>query len=80
MQKVRRYVQDFSKDEDQSKEREETENTDMSKGPGSPLIRPKHRGGIDGNRKSLACWQMIRHSALGLDMEQEEPEDDQEVK
>lgn len=57
-------MQDFSKDEDQSKEREETENTDTSKGPG--------------NRKSLAFWQMIRHSALGLDMEQEE--DDQEVR
>uniref|UniRef100_A0A8C7W0A0 Transient receptor potential cation channel, subfamily V, member 6 n=1 Tax=Oncorhynchus mykiss TaxID=8022 RepID=A0A8C7W0A0_ONCMY len=62
------------------KEREEMENTDMSKGPGSPLIRPKHRGGIDGYRKSLARWQMIRHSALGLDVEQEEPEDDQEVR
>nr|XP_029476337.1 transient receptor potential cation channel subfamily V member 6-like [Oncorhynchus nerka] len=80
VQKMRRYVQAFSKDEDQSKEREEMENTDMSKGTGSPLIRPKHRGGIDGNRKSLACWQMIRHSALGLDVEQEEPEDDQEVR
>uniref|UniRef100_A0A4W5QIB0 Transient receptor potential cation channel, subfamily V, member 6 n=1 Tax=Hucho hucho TaxID=62062 RepID=A0A4W5QIB0_9TELE len=80
VQKMRRYVQAFSKDEDQSKEREETENTDMSKGPGSPLIRPKHRGGIDGDRKSLACWQMIRHSALGLDVEQEVPEDDQEVR
>uniref|UniRef100_A0A8C7GKM5 Transient receptor potential cation channel, subfamily V, member 6 n=1 Tax=Oncorhynchus kisutch TaxID=8019 RepID=A0A8C7GKM5_ONCKI len=80
VQKMRRYVQAFSNDEDQSKEREEMENTDTSKGPGSPLIRPKHRGGIDGNRKSLACWQMIRHSALGLDVEQEEPEDDQEVR
>uniref|UniRef100_A0A8C7V584 Transient receptor potential cation channel, subfamily V, member 6 n=1 Tax=Oncorhynchus mykiss TaxID=8022 RepID=A0A8C7V584_ONCMY len=80
VQKMRRYVQAFSKDEDQSKEREEMENTDMSKGPGSPLIRPKHRGGIDGYRKSLARWQMIRHSALGLDVEQEEPEDDQEVR
>uniref|UniRef100_A0A4W5Q878 Transient receptor potential cation channel, subfamily V, member 6 n=1 Tax=Hucho hucho TaxID=62062 RepID=A0A4W5Q878_9TELE len=66
VQKMRRYVQAFSKDEDQSKEREEMENTDTSKGPG--------------NRKSLAFWQMIRHSALGLDMEQEEPEDDQEVR
>ncbi|XP_029593113.1 transient receptor potential cation channel subfamily V member 6 [Salmo trutta] len=64
VQKMRRYVQAFSKDEDQSKEREETENTDTSKAPG--------------NRKSLAFWQMIRHSALGLDMEQEE--DDQEVR
>uniref|UniRef100_A0A8C7DRD5 Transient receptor potential cation channel, subfamily V, member 6 n=1 Tax=Oncorhynchus kisutch TaxID=8019 RepID=A0A8C7DRD5_ONCKI len=76
VQKMRRYIQAFSKDEDQSKEREEMEKTDMSKGPGSPVIRPKHRGGIDGNRKSLARWQMIRHSALGLDVEQEEPEDD----
>uniref|UniRef100_A0A4W5QBL1 Transient receptor potential cation channel, subfamily V, member 6 n=1 Tax=Hucho hucho TaxID=62062 RepID=A0A4W5QBL1_9TELE len=50
VQKMRRYVQAFSKDEDQSKEREEMENTDTSKGPG--------------NRKSLAFWQMIRHSAL----------------
>ncbi|CAB1334463.1 unnamed protein product [Coregonus sp. 'balchen'] len=60
VQKMRRYIQAFSTDEDQSKEREEAE-----KGPG--------------NRKSLAFWQMIRHSALGLDMEQEEPEDDLEA-
>ncbi|XP_041708610.2 transient receptor potential cation channel subfamily V member 6-like [Coregonus clupeaformis] len=61
VQKMRRYIQAFSKDEDQSKERKEEE-----KGPG--------------NRKSLEFWQMIRHSALGLDMEQEEPEDDLEVR
>ncbi|CAB1334472.1 unnamed protein product [Coregonus sp. 'balchen'] len=78
VQKMRRYIQAFSKDEDQSKEHEEMENTDMSKGPVTPLNRPKHSGGIDGNRKSLACWQMIRHSTLGLDVEQEELDDDQE--
>ncbi|XP_031641743.1 transient receptor potential cation channel subfamily V member 6-like [Oncorhynchus kisutch] len=61
VQKMRRYVQAFSKDEDQSKEREEMENTDTSKGPGN-----------------LAFWHMIHHNSLGLDMEQEE--DDQEVR
>ncbi|XP_036819747.1 transient receptor potential cation channel subfamily V member 6-like [Oncorhynchus mykiss] len=61
VQKMRRYVQAFSKDEDQSKEREEMENTDTSKGPGN-----------------LPFWQMIHLNSLGLDMEQEE--DDQEVR
>ncbi|CDQ77902.1 unnamed protein product [Oncorhynchus mykiss] len=61
VQNMRRYVQAFSKDEDQSKEREEMENTDTSKGPGN-----------------LPFWQMIHLNSLGLDMEQEE--DDQEVR
>ena len=28
----------------------------------------------------MTGWQMIRHSTLGLEMEQEEPEEDQDIK
>lgn len=76
VQKMRRYIQAFAKDDDSGKEKEEPEKTI----PGSPRLRPKHRGGLNLNRKSLTGWQMIRHSALGLGMEQEEPEEDQDIR
>uniref|UniRef100_A0A665W7S9 Transient receptor potential cation channel, subfamily V, member 6 n=1 Tax=Echeneis naucrates TaxID=173247 RepID=A0A665W7S9_ECHNA len=54
--------------------------TDTIKGPSSGTLnlRPKNRGGL--NRRTLTGWQMIRHSALGLELEQEEPEEDQDIK
>lgn len=73
MQKMRRYIQAFSKEEE--KEKEGLEKTDTAKEsiPENPKLRFK-------NRRSLAGWQMIRHSALGYDMEPEEPEDNQDIK
>uniref|UniRef100_A0A8D3BV99 Transient receptor potential cation channel, subfamily V, member 6 n=1 Tax=Scophthalmus maximus TaxID=52904 RepID=A0A8D3BV99_SCOMX len=77
LHKMRRYVKAFSKEE----EKEGMEKTDTIKGSSleNPKLRPKNRGGFV-NRKSLTGWQMIRHSALGLEMEQEEPEEDQDIK
>ncbi|XP_031155360.1 transient receptor potential cation channel subfamily V member 6 [Sander lucioperca] len=74
LQKMRRYVKAFSKDEE--KEKEGLEKFDTIKGSisGTPKLRPKN------NARSLTGWQMIRHSALGLEMEQEEPEEDQDIK
>uniref|UniRef100_A0A8C3ASV5 Transient receptor potential cation channel, subfamily V, member 6 n=1 Tax=Cyclopterus lumpus TaxID=8103 RepID=A0A8C3ASV5_CYCLU len=71
VQKMRRYVKAFSKDEE--REKEGLEKTDTTKGSisGTPKLRPKN------HRRSLAGWQMIRHSALGLEME---PEEDQDIK
>lgn len=75
LQKMRRYVKAFSRDE------EKEEKTDTLKGSnsGTPQLRPKNRGGFT-NRRSLTGWQMIRHSALGLEFGQEELEDDQDIK
>lgn len=75
LQKMRRYLKAFSKDD------EKDEKTDATKASmsGTPKLRPKNRGGFN-NRKSLTGWQMIRHSALGLEMGQEEPEEDQDIK
>ncbi|TMS11284.1 Transient receptor potential cation channel subfamily V member 5 [Larimichthys crocea] len=76
LQKMRRYIKAFSKDD------EKEEKTDTMKGSmsGTPKLRPKNRGGFN-NRKSLTGWQMIRHSALGLEMGQDfELEDDQDIK
>lgn len=82
VQKMRRYIKAFSKDDDNSKEKEAFERTDTLKesSTGSPWLRPKLRGGFNLNRKSLTGWQMIRHSTLGLDMEQEDPEEDQAIR
>ncbi|XP_076010700.1 transient receptor potential cation channel subfamily V member 6 [Genypterus blacodes] len=82
VQKMRRYIKAFSKDDDSSKEKEALERSDTLKESctGSPVLRPKPRGGFKLNRKSLTGWQMIRHSALGLDMKQEEPEEDQAIR
>lgn len=52
MQKMRRYVEAFSKEDE--KEKEGLEKTDTTK---------EYLG-------SLTGWEMIRHSLLGLDMEQ----------
>ncbi|XP_039973448.1 transient receptor potential cation channel subfamily V member 6 [Xiphias gladius] len=78
LQKMRRYIKAFSKEDE--KETEGFEKTDTIKGSssGSPNLRPKNKGGF--NRRTLTGWQMIRHSALGLEMEQEEPEEDQDIK
>lgn len=76
MQKMRRYIKAFSKDD----EKEEMEKTDSTKGSisGTPKLRPKKSG--FSNTRSLPGWHMIRHSALGLQMEQETPEEDQDIK
>uniref|UniRef100_A0A4W6D8P3 Transient receptor potential cation channel, subfamily V, member 6 n=1 Tax=Lates calcarifer TaxID=8187 RepID=A0A4W6D8P3_LATCA len=73
-QKMRRYIKAFTKEDE--KEMEGLEKTDMIKGSssGTPKLRPKN------NKKTLTGWQMIRHSALGLEMEQKEPEEDQDIK
>lgn len=78
LQKMRRYIKAFSKEDE--KETEGFEKTDTIKGSrsGSLNLRPKNKGGF--NRRTLTGWQMIRHSALGLEMEQEEPEEDQDIK
>ncbi|KAM6910281.1 transient receptor potential cation channel subfamily V member 6 [Xenentodon cancila] len=67
MQKMRRYLKVFSKDE----EKEGSEKSDTMKG--APILRSN-------SSRALAGWEMIRQSALGLEMEKEEPEEDQDVK
>uniref|UniRef100_A0A3P9A8L0 Ion transport domain-containing protein n=1 Tax=Esox lucius TaxID=8010 RepID=A0A3P9A8L0_ESOLU len=60
LQKMSRYIQAFSKDDDQGKECVQTESADTSKDY------------INENRKSVVHWQMIRHSVLSLELEPEE--------
>ncbi|XP_028280213.1 transient receptor potential cation channel subfamily V member 6 [Parambassis ranga] len=69
-QKMRRYIKVFSKEEDSEKEGHEMLTN------GTPQLRPK-RGF---NTRAQAAWELIRNSALGLETEQEEPEDDQDIK
>lgn len=76
LQKMRRYIKAFSKEEELKEEK-----TDALKGShsGTPQLRHKNRGGPPA-RRSLTGWQMIRHSALGLEFGHEELEDDQDIK
>lgn len=76
MQKMRRYIKAFSKEEEGKEEKK-----DAPKGshPGTPQLRHKNRGGFN-NRRSLTGWQMIRHSTLGLEFGNEELEDEQDIK
>ncbi|KAM6968297.1 transient receptor potential cation channel subfamily V member 6 [Aplochiton taeniatus] len=78
-QKLGHYVQAFVKTDNIGHWEEKT---DKSKRPcpGSPMIRTKHCGAFDGSRKSMACWQKIRHSVLGVELELEEPEEDQGIR
>ncbi|XP_076746173.1 transient receptor potential cation channel subfamily V member 6 isoform X2 [Maylandia zebra] len=66
MQKMRRYVNVFSKEDE--KETEGDENSDFK---GTLKLRLKNKGG---------WWELVRHSALGLEMEQDEPEEEQSIK
>ncbi|CAG6015164.1 unnamed protein product [Menidia menidia] len=72
MQKMRRYVKVFSKED----EKEGLEKSDTMKE--DTVLRRETRGGK--KRRALAGWEVIRHSALGLEMEQEEPEEDQDIR
>lgn len=78
MQKMRRYIKAFSKDDE--KEKEGLDKSDSMKGSkaGSPRLRPKNREERRG--RPLSGWQIIRHSALGLDMDQYELDEDQDIK
>lgn len=72
---MRRYIKAFSK---------EVETEAKADGvkeffPEPAQFRLKTREGLP-NRKSLTGWQMIRHSTLGLEFGQEEPEEDQDIK
>lgn len=70
-QKMRRYITAFSKEDETEAE------TDTAKGFVPRCPQPRE-GPTD--RKSLTGWQLIRHSALGLEFRKEEPEDDQDIK
>ncbi|KAM8870787.1 transient receptor potential cation channel subfamily V member 6 [Spinachia spinachia] len=72
LQKMRRYVKAFSKEE----EKEGLEKTDSTKGSvsGSPKLRRKN------STKSHAGWETIRQSAMGLEMQQHSPGEDQEIR
>ncbi|XP_035991006.1 transient receptor potential cation channel subfamily V member 6 [Fundulus heteroclitus] len=72
MQKMRRYVKVFSSLD----EKEGLEKSDSTKE--TPVLRPKDRR--HGNSKAQAGWEMIRHSALGLEMEPEEPGEIQDIR
>nr|AAR19087.1 epithelial Ca2+ channel [Procambarus clarkii] len=77
VQKMRRYVKAFSNKEDDHEQPAEKE---AMRCQGLEPIWFELKTTGSPNRKSLTGWQMIRHSTLGLDLGQEEPEDDQEVK
>uniref|UniRef100_A0A3B4AYZ0 Ion transport domain-containing protein n=1 Tax=Periophthalmus magnuspinnatus TaxID=409849 RepID=A0A3B4AYZ0_9GOBI len=70
MQKMRRYIKAFQ-EEKAGQEKEEQEKSDPMKY--TPKLRPKRE-----NREGrpLSGWQIIRNSALGLDMEQFDIEED----
>lgn len=76
LQKMRRYIKAFSKEEEGKEDKTDTLKGSQS---GTPQLRHKNRGGFN-NRRSLTGWQMIRHSALGLEFGNEELEDEQDIK
>lgn len=71
MQKMRRYVKAFSKEDEKPAGKEGLEKSDVT-------LRSNGKNSI--SRKAQAGWEVIRQSALGLEMEQELPEEDQNIK
>ncbi|XP_067094408.1 transient receptor potential cation channel subfamily V member 6 [Osmerus mordax] len=78
VQKMRRYMSAFSKDDEASKE-EAAKEADKAKETSRAVRPPKFRGILSPNRR-LTGWEIIRNSALGLEPDPEEPEEVQEVK
>lgn len=77
MQKVRRYVNVFAKNDDSDK-KDGHEGLDMAHDAAD--TKSMQNDSTDAKRKSLICWQIVRHSLLGLDLENEEHLDAQEMK
>ncbi|KAF4088354.1 hypothetical protein AMELA_G00082100 [Ameiurus melas] len=77
MQKIRRYVNVLAKNDDSDK-KEGSERNDMAHDPAT--TKSMQNDSSNGNRKSVLCWQIIRQSLLGLEMENTEQLDAQEMK
>ncbi|KAL2083978.1 hypothetical protein ACEWY4_019496 [Coilia grayii] len=73
VQKMRRYMGVFAKDEGQARDKEEPQKTETSSDPAPEEAPPKAtpRGGADLNRRSLWAWQKIRQSTLFFDTEKD---------
>lgn len=71
---MRRYIKAFSKADDTDAK------TDTTKDfiPEPAQFSLKATGFL--NRNSLTGWERIRHSTLGLEFGQEEPEEDKDIK
>ncbi|CAL1610945.1 unnamed protein product [Knipowitschia caucasica] len=70
MQKMRRYIKAFQEE----KEGQEKSDPMKDSHTDSPQLRPKIRD--HGRGRPMSGWQIIRNSALGLNMEPFEPEND----
>lgn len=69
MQKIRRYVNVFAKN-DSLDNKEESERS--AKGCEPADMKSMQNDSSNENRKSVLCWNIIRQSFLGLDLESEE--------
>ncbi|KAF7708300.1 transient receptor potential cation channel subfamily V member 6 isoform X1 [Silurus meridionalis] len=77
MQKIRRYVNLFAKNDD-SENNEESQKIDTTNEAAD--TKGIQNDSLNGNRKSLLCWQIIRNSLLGLELENEENLNSQEMR
>ncbi|XP_053481782.1 transient receptor potential cation channel subfamily V member 6 [Ictalurus furcatus] len=77
MQKIRRYANVLAKNDDSDKN-EGRESNDMAHDPTN--TKSMQSDSSNGNRKSVLCWQIIRQSLLGLEMENTEQLSAQEMK
>lgn len=77
MQKMRRYVKAFSREDEKEKVGfEKTDKMKKSTSVNAP-VRSKNSGK---SKASLSGWQMIRLSALGYEMEREYQGEDDDIK
>nr|XP_020473248.1 transient receptor potential cation channel subfamily V member 6-like [Monopterus albus] len=77
MQKMRRYVMAFSKEDEKEKEELEKSDSPQESISGISKLRQNKR---PRDKRNLTGWQMIRLSTLGLELELVEPKEDQNIK
>ncbi|XP_030639337.1 transient receptor potential cation channel subfamily V member 6 [Chanos chanos] len=80
VQKIRRYIHVFSKDEEPAREKQDGEKSDGFGDPvaGDSPATPSEIGRA--SQKGQRGWEMIRKSALGLEAENEEHAEEHEIK
>lgn len=75
VQKMRRYINAFSKDGEPAKEKEETGKSDPGNDPLQTDLIVKNRPRMQ--RRPIKCWQLIRQS---IECENEENVDSPDIK
>ncbi|KAF3692052.1 Transient receptor potential cation channel subfamily V member 5 [Channa argus] len=79
LHKMRKYVKAFSKEDEKEKEEFEKADRTIASTSGTPSIRSQNNSRCS-SRGNQSMWELVRHSALGFEMEQKWLEEDEDIR